>query len=84
MGLDTSNPLSKTRMTIVHGNTPRRVFFKNYNDAAASSDWVNLTEGEKYYVEASHLEGSGGDHMSVGVEIEMANSTGYHHAMREV
>ena len=31
-----------------------------------------------------HLEGSGSDNMAVGVEIEQANTTGHHHAMKEI
>jgi len=35
-------------------------------------------------MEATHLEGTGSDHMAVGVEIEQANTTGHNHAMKEV
>jgi len=82
MGLNTSDPLTKTQLTYRSWATTRRQFFRQYYDA--KSDWVNLTEGEKYYVEASHREGNGGDHMAVAVEIEQANTTGHHHAMKEV
>lgn len=34
------------------------------------SAWINLTKGEPYYMKATHLEGSGGDHFTAGVEIE--------------
>jgi len=82
MGLDPADPLSLTRLTTRTWSTTRRRFFRQYYDA--KSDWVNLTAGEKYYVQGSHVERWGSDHMAVGVEIEMANSTGMHHAMKEV
>jgi hypothetical protein len=34
------------------------------------SEWVTLEAGRKYYIEAAHLNGGGGDHFSTGVEIE--------------
>jgi len=34
------------------------------------SEWVSLTEGEHYFLKGNHLEGNGGDHFSVAVEIE--------------
>jgi hypothetical protein len=34
------------------------------------SEWVALAAGGKYYIEAAHLNGSGGDHFPTGVEIE--------------
>jgi hypothetical protein len=82
MGLDTADPLALTKLTERTWATDRRRFFRQYYDS--KSEWVNLTAGEKYYVQGSHTERWGSDHMSVGVEIEMANSTGHHHAMREV
>jgi hypothetical protein len=48
------------------------------------SEWVNLTEGEAYYLEAVTYEGSGGDHFSVAVEIEQSDFVGHHHSMKEV
>jgi hypothetical protein len=43
-----------------------------------------LVKGEKYYIEGRHAEYSGADHMSIGVEIEKADTTGHHHAMKEI
>jgi hypothetical protein len=48
------------------------------------SDWVTLTAGEYYYIEANHLEGTGGDFFTAAVEIEKSNAAGHHHAMKEV
>jgi len=53
----------------------------NYNRI---TEWLPLTEGEHYYIEAKHLEGSGGDHFSVAVEIEKSDAAGHHHTMKEV
>jgi hypothetical protein len=50
------------------------------------SEWVNLTEGEHYYIRALHGEGTGSDYLTVGVEIERDNSSapGHHHSVKEV
>jgi hypothetical protein len=48
------------------------------------SEWVALTEGEHYYIEGKHLEGTGGDHFSTAVEIEQSDIIGHHHSMREI
>lgn len=55
------------------------------NDGATRiSDWVALTEGEHYYFELMHTEGSSTDFVQVGVEIEQTTVTGHHHARKEV
>lgn len=82
MGLNSSDPLTKTRMNYRSWNTVRRQFFRQYYDS--KSAWVNLTAGQKYYIEGAHREGTGTDHFSVAVEIEKANSTGHNHAMKEL
>ena len=48
------------------------------------SEWISLTEGEHYYLQGHHLESGWGDHFSVAVEIEKADTSGHHHAMKEV
>lgn len=48
------------------------------------SEWVNLTEGEPYFLEGVTYEGGGGDHFSIAVEIEQNDTIGHHHSMREV
>lgn len=55
-----------------------------WNGTPTMSDWISLTKGEKYYIEGRQSEHSGGDHFSIGVEIEKADTTGHHHAMKEV
>lgn len=49
------------------------------------TNWLNLTEGEYYYIEAYHIQNTGGDHMTVSVEIEDDNIVpGHHQTMREI
>lgn len=48
------------------------------------SEWITLEQGEYYFMETQHLEYNWSDHMSVAVEYEMANSTGHHHANKEI
>jgi hypothetical protein len=45
---------------------------------------VYLTEGEHYYYEIKHAEGSGTDFVQIGVEIEQSAVTDHHHARKEV
>ena len=64
--------------------TPYRRYFWNISGTPMNSGWHSLTKGEKYYIEARHSEATGGDHLTIGVEIEKADTTGHHHAMKEL
>jgi hypothetical protein len=46
-----------------------REFWKTNDGQIRISAWVNLTQGQPYYIEANHIQATGGDHLSVGVEI---------------
>lgn len=48
------------------------------------SDWIALEEGGFYKIEGFLMEYSGSDHFTVSVEFEMEDSTGHHHANKEV
>lgn len=48
----------------------RRVSYVKTHGIDRISDWVALEGGQKYYIEAAHLNANGGDHFSTGVEIE--------------
>ena len=48
------------------------------------SDWVSLTAGEHYYIEAAGIDGNWDDSFSVAVEIEQTAIAGHQHAMKEV
>lgn len=49
------------------------------------TDWLSLTKDEAYYIEVRHMQWSGGDHISVAVEIEDPTITpGHHHTMKEI
>lgn len=50
------------------------------------SKWVNMTKGAHYYIETHHVEGGGGDHLNVAVEIKKTAATvvGHHHSLKEV
>lgn len=43
-----------------------------------------MEEGEFYFIEGFMLEYTGSDHYTVSVEYEQADSTGHHHANKEV
>lgn len=50
------------------------------------SDWVDLEEGQHYYLQGYHVDRNGGDHYSVAVEIEATEDSleGHHHSMKEL
>lgn len=48
------------------------------------SDWLDLEEGEYYKIDGYHMEWTGSDHFTVSVEYEMADSSGHHHARKEI
>ena len=64
----------------------RQYFIENVEGSTTQhkSNWTALTEGQYYKIEGFHGEYGGGDHFTVSVEYEMANSTGYHHANKEI
>jgi hypothetical protein len=57
-------------LNIDHWSEFRRVSYTTHGNADRISDWIPLEAGRKYYIEAAHLNGGGGDHFSTGVEIE--------------
>ena len=62
-----------------------RQYWKNDTDLGRRrSDWKSLEKGKNYYIEARHVEKTGGDHISVAVEIEQTATKGHYHSMREV
>jgi hypothetical protein len=42
------------------------------------SDWMELTEGEKYYLQVEYVEYGWTDHMKTGVEIEQTEIVNHH------
>ena len=54
-------------------------------DESRQTKWMNLTEGELYYMEIKMIQYTGGDHLSVAVEIEDPNITpGHFQTMKEI
>ncbi len=45
------------------------------------SDWIPLLKGESYYIEGQHIQGSGGEHFTVSVEIQLPSGNTPHHPM---
>lgn len=67
MGLDPADPLNTTHIVSRRSSTNHRRNFNLINDAV--SEWVNLTKGEKYYMQSKHEERWHTDNFVVGVEI---------------
>lgn len=59
------NPSNKVKIASVNGWTPSRSW--TINPSQYSS--VNLTSGQKYYIEALQKEGNGGDNLAVGWKV---------------
>ena len=53
--------------------------FGNPNIGTIFSQWVDLVEGQMYYIEASHIVDKGTHHLTVGVEIEGSSGVGVNH-----
>ena len=68
--LNSSQPDNMTEIMSNHGATGHRAYFRDYEGKTLISEWFNLTEGEKYAIEARHIEYNGGDHLTVSVEVE--------------
>lgn len=56
------NPANRTRIAYVNGWTNSREWTKYSSQQSVS---VNLTAGQKYYIEVLHKEGGGGDNVAV-------------------
>ncbi len=61
-----ADPLNKQRIAWVSGWTALNDYTKS---ASQKSRTIFLNQGEKYYIEALHKEGNGGDHLSVAWEM---------------
>jgi len=48
------------------------------------SAWIALEEGEFYSIEGFMLEYTSSDHFTVSMEYEQADTTGHHHANKEI
>lgn len=67
MGLNTSNPLSTTRLLARRHATYSRYHMRQSNDQI--SNWTTLVKGQPYYIYGKHFEYHGSDNFAVGVEI---------------
>lgn len=57
---------SKVKIASVAGYTNSRDWTANASQKSAA---ISLTAGQRYYIEALHKEGGGGDHVAVGVDF---------------
>ena len=48
------------------------------------SEWISLEEGKLYPMRASHKEGTGSDHFTLGLEYEEADSSASYNANRQI
>jgi autotransporter-associated beta strand protein len=60
------DPASKTKIAYVSNAVGSRNYTAQANQKSAA---ISLTAGQRYYIEALHKEGGGGDHVSVGVDL---------------
>lgn len=67
--------------------SPGWTSYKSYIsvDEKRVSKWVSLIKDDFYYLEVHHIQYTGGDHLTVSVEIEDPLAVpGHHHTMREI
>lgn len=51
----------------------------------ATTSWMSLTKDEYYFMEVKHVQGGGGDHLTVSVEIHDPTITpGHQHTVKEI
>jgi GLEYA domain len=62
------DPSKKALILGIGWNTAYRNYFTV--DGKRISAWLNLTKDEYYFIELRHIQGSGGDHVTVSVEIQ--------------
>ena len=84
LGNTTGDAENTTVIAQNYGATGYRTWWNTNSVSARISEWVSLTQGEHYYMEAQHQARSGGDHFSAAVEIEHTAMVGHHHSMKEV
>lgn len=78
---------SATALTYTNRASYFREFYKDVDlgsNVKRISDWVTLSAGQPYFLQAAGYDGTGSDHFSVGLEIEQTAVTNHHHAIREV
>lgn len=78
-----NDPSKATRIYQSDGHTS----FRNYllTNEFKQTQWISLEKDEFYYIEVRHIQGTGGDHFSVAVEIEDFEApNGHHHSMKEI
>jgi hypothetical protein len=71
--LGTTPDQSETTETLldIHGHTYVRWYYQGgYDGKERISAWKTLTAGQRYYIEAEHQEWTGGDFMTVAVELK--------------
>lgn len=66
-----------------NGYTDNRAYHK-VDGRNRVSEWKTLEEGKNYYIESHHVQGTGGSHFTVAVEINQTEIVGHHHAIREI
>jgi len=71
-----SAPQTATETTTIIDNNYRWTHWRDYRKVVGDgtkrhSEWLALEKDKPYYIEASHVEWGGGDHMTVAVEIQV-------------
>lgn len=85
MGASPNTVDAPTELIKITSGTGFRQFYK-FDTVNRKSDWITMTKGEPYYIEAGHVEWTHGDHFSVAVEIEQTGTViaDHHHTKREI
>lgn len=86
---DKSTPVEPTKeqIAIRHWATGWRNYLLTPAEDSSNqyqSEWIAMEEGQFYAIEGFMLEYSSGDHFTVSVEFEQADTAGHHQANKEI
>lgn len=79
---DNLDPLTATTRLEYNSHTSYRDYFNTELDRR--TEWFALVEGNYYYMKTEHIQNTGGDHLTVSVEIENPNVSNHPNSIREI
>lgn len=75
------DPTAKTEILRLNSYTSYRDY---YLDSSRRSSWIALQANGYYYIEANHIQYSGGDHLTVSVEIDSNTMDNHYQSLKEI
>lgn len=83
LSLSTVNLTPASASAIITISSPTA--FRSYlTTVSRQSAWIPLTAGEYYYIKTEHIQGGGGEHLTVSVEIQGTNAVNHPNTVKEI